>query len=444
MAISGITTKIFSTIENPKSVLPIILKDGVDSACVTYKAFKAGGAVEGIDRGTDEFGTQAIWIGGIPFFKKLIDKTIYKAAKINPDVDIRIIGNEEYASWAVKNAKGVMNGAKQTVSEALDTALKNPVKSKALYGAKVALATALTLFTYFKLTHARHKNTENIINNEINKEKAFAAKFDGKDIADNKISVTSNLAFMKSPKNSFKGLGTMGTKVVEGVLFNPVHNMKIIDAGITTERLAAARNKTEFFETAIKEGSFLFFVYGFGNLIQKGINKLSASKFKTPIDLNYNVITSPELKQAMKEGVLTAQTGALEGAGEGLTKTLDFIVKNPKNILVQAAKKTGLVSTLKGGDTVDVTKFIDVKEVKSLKDSLDTFNSAMKSSGLGVDEFLSKAKKLKSLSIVANIVLSCLVLGYGIPKAVYEYRKWKTGSTSFHVANDIKNKNANI
>ncbi|MBR6163162.1 hypothetical protein IKQ26_04630 [bacterium] len=436
MAISGITTKIFSTIENPKSVLPIIMKDGVDSSCVTYKAFQAGGAVEGIDRGMDEFGTQAIWVGGIPFFKKLIDKTVYKFAKINPDVDVRIIGNKEYSAWAVKNAKGVMNGAEETVKDALETALKNPNKSKALYGAKIALATALTLFSYFKLTHARHKNTENIINKEINSEKNFAAQTETKAVSDKKINVTSNLAFMKSPKTSFKGLGA---KVVKGVLFNPVHNMKIIDAGITTERLAAARNKTEFFETAIKEGSFLFFVYGFGNLIQKGINKLAASKFKTPIDLNYNVITSPELKQAMKEDVLTSQLGAM-GEG-GLTKTLDFIVQNPKNILVQAAKKTGLVNTLKGTDTVDVTKYIDVKEVKTLKDSLDSFQSAMKSSGLGVDEFLNKAKKLKSLSIVANIGLSCLVLGYGIPKAVYQYRKWKTGSSSFHVANDIKNKN---
>ena len=431
MAISGITTKIFSTIENPKSVLPIILKDGVDSSCVTYKAFKAGGAVEGIDRGTDEFGTQAIWVGGIPFFKKIIDKTIYKAAKINPDVDIRIIGNKEYADWAVKNAEGVMNGTKQTVSDALGTALKNPNKSKALYGAKIALATALTLFTYFKLTHARHKNTENIINKEINSEKNFALQYEGKAGSENKINVNSN-------NPSFKGLGT---KVLEGVLFNPVHNMKIIDAGITTERLAAARNKTEFFETAIKEGSFLFFVYGFGNLIQKGINKLSSVKFKTPIDLNYNVITSPELKQAMKDGVLKSQIDALDKSGEGLTQVLDFIVKNPKNILVQAAKKTGLVGTLKGTDTVDVTKFIDVNEVKSLKGMLDSFHGAMKSSGLSADEFLSKAKKLKSISIVANIGLSCLVLGFGIPKAVYQYRKWKTGTQAFHVANDIKNKN---
>lgn len=429
MTISGITTKIFSTIENPKSVLPIILKDGVDSACVTHKAYKAGGAVEGIDRGIDEFGTQAIWVGGIPFYKKLIDLTAYKLANINPNVDVRIIGNQEYAAWAVKNAKGTMDGAKETVADALKTALKSPAKTKALYGAKVAAATALTLFTYFKLTKSRHKNTENIVNKEIQAEKAKAEKFE-------------NDTFQKENKvntPSFKGLGA---KAVEAVLFNPVHNMKIIDAGITTQRLSAARNKTEFCEIGIKEGSFLFFIYGFGKLIQKGINKISQNKFKTPIDLNYNVINSSELKKAVKNGTLKSQIDAVKG--EGLTEILDFIVQNPKNIVVQAAKKTGIVSTLKGTDTVDVTKFIDIKDFKALKESLGTFDGAIKASKSTAEEFLKKAKGLKSLSIAANIGLSCLVLGYGIPKAVYKYREWKTGSQTFHVANDIKKQNQSL
>lgn len=422
MAITGITTKIFSTIENPKSVLPIILKDGVDSACVTHKAYKAGGAVEGIDRGIDEFGTQAIWVGGIPFYKKLIDLSVYKLAKVNPNVDVRIIGNQEYASWALKNAKGTMDGAKETVSDALKSAMKSPAKTKALYGAKVVAATALTLFTYFKLTKSRHKNTENIVNKEIQAEKAKATKYEA--------------YTFKSKNPSFKGIGS---KAIEAVLFNPVHNMKIIDAGITTQRLKAARNKTEFCEIGIKEGSFLFFIYGFGKLIQKGINKLSQSKFKTPIDLNYNVITSPEMRNAVKSGTLKAQIDAVKG--EGLTEVLDFIIQNPKNIVVQAAKKSGIVSTLKGTDTVDVTKFIDLKDFKALKDSLHVFDDAIKASKSPAEDFLKKAKGLKSLSVAANIGLSCLILGFGIPKAVYKYREWKTGTQSFHVANDIKKQN---
>ena len=42
---------------------------------------------------------------------------------------------------------------------------------------------------------------------------------------------------------------------------------------------------------------------------------------------------------------------------------------------------------------------------------------------------------------MANIGISCLVLGYVIPKLIYKYREMKTGTTKFHVVEDIKNKN---
>ena len=117
MAIQSVTTKIISTLGNKESLIPIIAKDAVDSASLTYNAYKAGGTVEGIDRAFDEFGTQAIWIGGIPFFKKLYDLSAYKLGKLNPDVDIRVLNNKEYASWASENAKGFINKKGKTVSD---------------------------------------------------------------------------------------------------------------------------------------------------------------------------------------------------------------------------------------------------------------------------------------------------------------------------------------
>ena len=57
---------------------------------------------------------------------------------------------------------------------------------------------------------------------------------------------------------------------------------------------------------------------------------------------------------------------------------------------------------------------------------------------------LNKSKALKVGSVMANIGISCLFLGYIVPKAVYKYREWKTGSTKFHVAEDIKNNKKDI
>ena len=90
MSIQAISTKIISTLGNKESLVPIMIKDGVDSTSLTLKSFKEGGPVEGIDRAIDEFGTQAIWIGGIPLFKKLIDlKKNYSLVQTNIYITIR-------------------------------------------------------------------------------------------------------------------------------------------------------------------------------------------------------------------------------------------------------------------------------------------------------------------------------------------------------------------
>ncbi|HIS88732.1 TPA: hypothetical protein IAA87_04845, partial [Candidatus Avigastranaerophilus faecigallinarum] len=45
MTIQAITTKVISTLGNKDSLIPIMVKDGVDSASLTYKSFKEGGKV---------------------------------------------------------------------------------------------------------------------------------------------------------------------------------------------------------------------------------------------------------------------------------------------------------------------------------------------------------------------------------------------------------------
>ena len=169
MSIQAITTKVVSTLGNKESLIPIMIKDGVDSASLTCKSFKEGGAVEGMDRFIDEFGTQAIWIGGIPFYKKLIDLTAYKAAKINPAVDPRIISNSEYAKWATDNAKGIMSNSKtQGVKEAITDCLKDGgKKAKGLFKGKVIAATALTLGTFFLLTKTKQNKTKHAVIRDI-------------------------------------------------------------------------------------------------------------------------------------------------------------------------------------------------------------------------------------------------------------------------------------
>lgn len=456
MSIQSITTKVISTLGNKESLIPIIVKDGVDSTALTVKSFKEGGAVEGMDRFVDEFGTQAIWVGGIPFFKKLIDWTAYKFAKISPEVDPRILQKEDYAKWAKNNAKGFYtkkklsfkNGkigiqeAKTSVKEAMDKCFDNQKLTKNLFKSKIAIATALTLGTFFLLTKTKQKNTKNTVLKDMNK-----STFENNDTIsiNNKIKhpeVFADIANKnKTQMPSFKG-GVK--KLAEAIMFNPVHNMKIIDAGITTERLACSRNKTELAEHAIKEGSFLFFLYGFGNLIEKGINKISDKKFKVPIDMEIDAIMDKKLSEALEKNTIISDIAKLPDKAKGLTEKLDFIVNNPDNIVVQAAKKSKIISTVKdeaGKSVVDTTKFIDMDDFYGLANKLKNMDDKFKLSDGNVKKFLNKTKGSKVASVIANIGISCLFLGYLVPKAVYKYREHKTGTTKFHVEQDIKNTN---
>lgn len=442
MSIQAIGTKVVSTLGNKESLLPIMLKDGVDSTALTVKSFKEGGIVEGTDRFIDEFGTQAIWIGGIPLYKKLIDLTAYKAAKINPTVDPRIISNSEYSSWAVENAKGIMSNTKnQSVKSAIADCLKDGgTKAKNLYKGKIIAATALTLATFFALTKSKQKNTKNTVIKKMNS--TVGDSFSKVTVNEPKIfSDFNKMSNKKSFTPAFKGAVS---KVVDAVMFNPVHNMKIIDAGITTERLACSRNKTEFSEHAIKEGSFLFFLYGFGNLLEKSINNFSSKVLNKPIDLAIDVLMDDKFADALQNGKIALDVAKAPLKNGSLTDKLNFIANNADNALVQAAKKSGIVSTVKdsaGNVFVDTSKYIDMNAIDELAKNLKNIDSKFKTSNESVKSFLNKSKALKVGSVIANIGVSCLFLGYIVPKAVYKYREMKTGSTKFHVAEDIKKNN---
>ncbi len=444
MPIQAITTKIISTLGNKESLIPIMVKDGVDSASLTYKSFKEGGAVEGTDRFIDEFGTQAIWIGGIPFFKFLIDKTAYKHAKINPGVDPRIIADKEYSNWALNNAKGIMSNSKnQTVKNAISDCLKDGGNlAKNLFKGKVIAATALTLASFFLLTKTKQRKTKNTVLKEMNNEVNNSEIKHLFNIEENNTpAIFAEYGSNKEQKPSFKGFAK---NLSEAIMFNPVHNMKIIDAGITSERLLCSRNKNEFAEHAIKEGGFLFFIYGFGNLIEKGINKFSSKVLKKPIDLPIDVIMDSSFAQALKEGKIAEDIAKMPSKDKSLTEKLNFIINEPENILVKAAKKAKIVSTVKdttGKNIVDTSKYIDIKDLETLANNLLNIDSKYSISKEKINTFLNKTKALKVASVTANIGISCLFLGYIIPTAIYKYRQNKTGTTTFHVANDIRKNN---
>ena len=94
-----------------------------------------------------------------------------------------------------------------------------------------------------------------------------------------------------------------------------------------------------------------------------------------------------------------------------------------------------------GNQVVYTSKFINMDDFEALATKLKKIDTKFKGSKQSVQSYLNKTKAFKVGSVLANIGISCLFLGYIIPNAVYAFREKQTGSTKFHVAEDIKNNN---
>ena len=80
--------KIYSTLGNPDSLVPLCVKDVSSSVGMTTGSYITG-KEEGFDRFIDEFGTEALWLGGIPGLRWIFDKTAFKVCGLDAKIDPR-------------------------------------------------------------------------------------------------------------------------------------------------------------------------------------------------------------------------------------------------------------------------------------------------------------------------------------------------------------------
>ena len=430
MQVSSISNSIISTLGNPESRIPLAVKDIINSTGITYFSFDAGGKLEGKDRFIDEFGTEIIWLLGLPFFKTLADKTIYKLRKLDPSVDVRVANSDDHIKFSKKVLKEYVPEEKK-VLESINTAVDRLPEFKKLFYSKFGLATVLTFASYYGLTKYKQKVTEKAVTQEYLNNKAKEEFFIKKSKEHTKFDKFNKVAFAGkfNSKPSFKGL--------ESFMFNPVQNMLIVDAGITTERLAKSRNKTEFMEYAIKEGSLLLLLYKAGGWINKGLEKFSESALKVPIDLDLRFINSETMKNAFGSQKLDNEINnfkKLTTQGE----VLNYIADNQDSTIVKGAKISGIIRQLKGSDNIDPSAYIDTDEVKSFVASLEKFVKAGENEKAA--DFLKRARNSKIVAILTSMGICCTALGYVVPKIMFEYRKRNSGTKEFHVANQVREK----
>ena len=414
------------------------IKDIAKSIGLTAGSYITGDELEGKDRFLDEFGTQAIWLFGIPAYKKIIDLTLFKALKIDPNFDVR-----NFSKKRNKLIDKTIKYADSSIKESIKNVAKNPNFSKNLAVSKFVVSTALTILTYTGLTKYRHNQTKKAAQKEILAEMQL----------ENQNNKDKFLYTKPANKTAFQGVQKSNkqpafTGGISEFMYNPVKNLMILDGSITGERLAESRNKQELIGYAIKEGSFWAFMYFASKPIQKFLENRAEKNNTKPvsIDLDARVIESKELEKAFKDGTLAKSTNKVLKL-ESYDSMLDFIHNNPDDFVVQMAKKSDILPTLKNAtqaDNVDYRQFIDYDEFQGVASKLQKLSKkfeaykATDAKDKTLEAFLKNVKKVKRGSILLNIGACIGALGILAPALMIAMRKFDKENQGFQVKEDLK------
>lgn len=428
---------IYSTLGNNNSLVPMAIKDIANSTGLTAGSYITGDKLEGKDRFLDEFGTQAIWLFGIPVYKKLMDYTMYKALKIDPTFDVRNLSKNRS-----KLLEKSIKYADSSIKESMIKASKNPKYTKNLAMTKFIVSTALTIASYAGLTKYRHYKTRKDAEKEILAE--MAKEKNNKN--------TDTFSYTKPTSEAFNNLKlkkqTTFTGSIQDFMYNPVKNLMILDGAITAERLAESRNKQELLGYTIKEGSVWLFMYFASKPIQKFLEKAAEKNKEKPasIDLDARVIESEELKEAFENGKLVESSKKVLSL-KNHEELLDFMHNNPDDFVVQMAKKSDILPTLKNAtqnDDIDYRKYIDFDEFKGVAEKLDKLKNKFEEFKQAnvkektLNAFLDNVKKLKRRSILKNMGACIGALGILAPALMIAFRKFDKDNNAFQVKEDLK------
>lgn len=444
--VAPITTKIFATLGNNSSLVPLGVKDVSNTLGMTAGSYITGSSVEGKDRFIDEFGTQVIWLLGIPFFKEAINKTVYKIAGYNPKIDRRILENEDIFKTAKEKAIESMKKGFEKIS-----APKKQNMFKALSTGRFIAATALTMAAYSALTTFRHKHTEKNIIKEIKKEETL------KKTSDNFVKEQSAIQFKAfGKKNNQKPSFGMNMSPLKQFMFDPVKNTMIIDGGISTQRLADSRNPQDFAGYVIKEGGFWAFMYFLGPEIQKHLEK-KAAKGGKPIDLDIRILQDESFKKEIKEmtpeklskwaSELKLDTEATDiKKAEAEIYNAFFEKGNQDNLILKMAKKAEIIKTDKKSGKISTHEYIDMAEIKGLKNKIENLYAKAPKDEKEFETFFKQILKSKKLSIVKNIGYSIGALGIVVPGIMVAMRFLSKENKEFAVKKEVheKLKNQNM
>jgi len=444
----SLAANIFSTLGNPRSLVPLAVKDCANGAGMTA-ASSVTNKDEGVDRFIDEFGSEAIWLGGIPLFKKITDKTLFKAVGLDAGYDVRNLKNKDIFEKTKELAPT------EKIKNEIEKIGAHQKMFKNLNVAKFIISTAAALGTYNLMTDLKQKYTNNKIRKKLlqQEEANCISLMSSKGKALNKVKDLNfqNLSKIRTHKNEKSNdSGAPNFKGLYDVMLDPVKNMCVLDVGITSERLGKSRSPQELMGYAIKEGGFLFFMYYLGQKVQSHFEKVADKKHNKSIALDARVLENEKFKQAFADKSIENSLKEFSTAKSDV-ELYDFINKNPDNMVISAAKHSDIIQTYKEPkkwyqifkkpvDTgkIDTRKYISLDNVRNTHSNIKRLYEQFNSSSQTVDEFFHDVRKLKRSSIIKNMGSTILALGVVLPSIMLADRLLKPDNKEFAVEKEIK------
>ncbi len=405
-------TNIISAIGNNRSVYPLILRDcGIEVPSKIYitrkenlkeSKTKANDATR--EKFIDEYATSAVWLGGIPLVEKVYDKFI-KSKGFNPKADLKLFKEDEFQGieYNIKKFKDVSS---KEVTE-LEKIKNNRKLFEKLTAGKFACATFIPVavmgFVLPKLNFALTKKIKE--NRKQPPEKQTQTQR------------PTMVGFTSDKSVSFTG-GFVSTLAN----LKTVDKMAVTDGGLTVGRISTSRNKDEAYVNAFRMIGSMILNFVTPVYIAKFLDKCANKTFGLNVNLDPLIMGNKELVNAIKED-------KVELPKSNSTKDIfEFIDSKPQSLFSKFASAQGKISYLENG-VRDPRKYVDVKDLAQFRNEFENFiNSAKKSPD--VAKFVKKAKFVKGVNILSNVLISSALLAVVLPKLQYCFNKFVTGSYS--------------
>lgn len=481
--------EIVRCLADPNDKIPTVLLETTVTGGRGYNAYKRGGVNELRERAFDDIISAIFWIQGVDICNSIADKLVGK--------HILKLSTTEF---------DVGKDALRTPLENLKEKVSNPKLYTNYKYAKVIMSTLLsTAFVGFALPRINQTITKIFMgkdaakkvkedNIEQPKQNSHKYGYSAFETFEAKITKNEN----KNQNISFKALNIRIKDLNMRTIVHALENNKICklvsgDVGITTGRVASARNKDEGIEYLFRDVTSSFF-YNFSTpLIYAVLQKLTKSKATTEIDPVTARQVTDHISEQLKAcgGNISVQDftqkilGSLDESANEILKQLNFKddvislkalkeVITDENIIEKATQmaklqpkqatvgavltkqqvedvlKNGSMNTAEfmmkiykekfGDKLTDAYKYIQMKDITSFRDNIENYaqviiKSANKSQNGVITEDLIKNVSKKSLAMsalfrVVAMGTSAIALGIVIPKLQYALTAKRTGSNA--------------